>query len=216
MTKGPRRLFPRSKRARVLSLAGAVLVAGASAALLTADCSRDAEAERLAELLALRPGMTVAEIGAGTGWLTVDVAARVGTAGRVYSTELSPARRDDIRQAVAGAALTNVIVIEAGEHDTNLPSECCDAIFMRDVYHHFTHPTEIARSVWAALKPGGRLAVVSFHSLEDRIVKRFFQEKSEQGIVSIAAKKPVRASDREKKINPRSRSARLRAAKRLL
>jgi predicted methyltransferase len=162
MTKGSRRLFPRSKRARVLTLAGAVLVAGASAVLLTAERSREREADRLAELLALRPAMTVAEIGAGTGWLTVDVAARVGTAGRVYSTELSPARRDDIRQAVAEAALTNVVVVEAGERDTNLTPECCDAIFMRRVYHHLSDADAVNTSLYEALKPDGLLVIIDF------------------------------------------------------
>ncbi len=65
------------------------------------------------------------------------------------------------------------------------------------------------------LERGGILAVISFHSLEDRIVKRFFKEKSKQGVLEIAVKKPVHASDKEKKINPRSRSARLRAAQKL-
>jgi precorrin-6B methylase 2 len=106
--------------------------------------------------------MTVAEIGAGTGWLTVDVAARVGPAGRVYSTDLSPARRDDIRQAVAEAALTNVIVVEAAERGTNLPPECCDAIFMRRVYHHLSDADAINASLHDALKPEGLLVVIDF------------------------------------------------------
>lgn len=65
------------------------------------------------------------------------------------------------------------------------------------------------------LSRGGTVIVLSFHSLEDRIVKRFFKEKSGQGIVKVLTQKPVGASDKEKKINPRSRSARLRAAQRL-
>jgi precorrin-6B methylase 2 len=69
--------------------------------LLLANRSRRAEVHQLTELLSLREGMTVGEIGAGRGWLTVEVARRVGPSGRVYSTELSAARLDDIRQAVA-------------------------------------------------------------------------------------------------------------------
>jgi predicted methyltransferase len=55
-----------------------------------------------------------------------------------------------------------VTVVEAGQSSTNLPDACCDAIFMRDVYHHFTHPAELVRSLFAALKPGGRLAIIDF------------------------------------------------------
>jgi 16S rRNA (cytosine1402-N4)-methyltransferase len=64
----------------------------------------------------------------------------------------------------------------------------------------------------AALAPEGRIAVIAFHSLEDRIVKRFFQEKAAEGALSIVTKRPIVASDAETAENPRSRSAKLRIA----
>ena len=120
------------------------------------------EAARLFELLELRPGMTVAEVGAGRGEMTVEMSKRLGPNGRVYSTELDPARLAEIRNAVSREQLTNVTVVEAGVRVSNLPAACCDAIFMRDVYHHFTSPDEYDRSLAAALKPGGRLVVIDF------------------------------------------------------
>jgi len=62
------------------------------------------------------------------------------------------------------------------------------------------------------LKPGGRLAVISFHSLEDRIAKNFFKEQENKNIIKVVTKKPITPSLQELKINPRSRSAKLRAA----
>jgi len=62
------------------------------------------------------------------------------------------------------------------------------------------------------LEPGGRLVVISFHSLEDRIVKIFFKAKKKEGKVEILTKKPVRPSEKEIKFNPASRSAKLRSA----
>lgn len=64
----------------------------------------------------------------------------------------------------------------------------------------------------SVLSPGGRLAVISFHSLEDRIVKNFFKKESDKGIVKILTKKPITAAAQELRENPRSRSAKLRAA----
>lgn len=122
------------------------------------------EPTRLFEMLELKPGMAVAEIGAGRGEMTMAIARSIGPLGRVYATEIDPARRGEIRAAAARAQLANVTVVEAGERATNLPEACCDAIFMRDVYHHLTHPAEIGRSIVAALKPGGRMAVIDFES----------------------------------------------------
>lgn len=152
----------RTTRRRVLVVAVVLLAVLMATMLSSADRSRRAEVNRLAELLSLREGMTVAEIGAGSGWLTVEVARRVGPSGRVYSTELSAARLDEIRQAAGEAGLRNVTVLEAAERTTNLPAACCDAIFMRRVYHHLSDPSPILTSIHAALRSGGRLVIIEF------------------------------------------------------
>lgn len=138
-------------------LAGAVLVI---AVLMLVGRGGETEIERLASLLDIQPGDTVADVGAGDGWLSVEVATVVGETGQVFATELSASRRDDIRESVAVAGLDNVTVVEAGEHETNLAPGCCDAIFLRRVYHHLTDPAAYNASLYASLEPGGRLAVV--------------------------------------------------------
>lgn len=140
----------------------ALLVASAAAAWLIWGPDADQEAERLALLLQVDEGSTVAEIGAGGGEMTLRMAEIAGPGGRVYSTEIESAKRDEIRLAAEGEALRNVTVLEARENSTNLADECCDAIFMRQVYHHIKRPTEYNRSLLESLKPGGRLAVIDF------------------------------------------------------
>ena len=138
-------------------LASVVLVI-AVVALIGRD--GETEVDHLARLLDIQPGDTVADVGAGDGWLSVEVAAMVGDAGHVFATELSPRRRDDIRESVAGAGLGNVTVVEAGEHESNLAPGCCEAVFLRRVYHHLTDPAAYNASLYDSLKPGGRLAIV--------------------------------------------------------
>ena len=120
------------------------------------------EVPQLAELLALKPGMIVADVGAGGGAMSVVMAKWLGPAGRVYATDIRAEQLAEIRDTVAQDALSNVVVLEGTESSTNLPNECCDAIFLRDVYHHLTRPQEFDASLLAALKPGGRLAIMDF------------------------------------------------------
>ena len=120
------------------------------------------EVARLVPLLALEPGATAAEVGAGEGQMAVVLAARLGAAGRLYVTEIDPARRRTIDAAIGKAGLHNVTVLEAGERQTYLPAACCDAVYMRRVYHHFTNPAALDASLFEAVRPGGRLAIIDF------------------------------------------------------
>jgi ubiquinone/menaquinone biosynthesis C-methylase UbiE len=116
------------------------------------------EGRELATLLRWSPGDVVAEIGAGNGELTSIAAERVGPSGKVYSTELDSDKLA-ILQALA-AKQTNITAVKASESATDLPEFCCDSIYMRLVYHHFTKPTDMDSSLFRSLKHGGRLAII--------------------------------------------------------
>lgn len=120
------------------------------------------ETPRITRALELEPGDVVADVGAGDGSYAIALARVVGPGGRVIATELDDDALDDIREAVAGAHVTNVTVLKGGIESTDLPAACCDAVLMRGVYHHLTAPAAIDASLRAALKPGGRLLVVDF------------------------------------------------------
>ncbi len=120
------------------------------------------EMPRLKHVLGLKPGMFVADIGAGKGEVTVALAAEVGPEGRVFSTEIDTKALDQIRALVAAATLGNVTAVQAYPRDTGLPTGCCDAVLLRRVYHHLTDPVEINVDLLRALRPGGVLAVIDF------------------------------------------------------
>ena len=147
----------------LLFIGHAVLAAQRPAALIRQELEQAArEVPKLAEVLSLKPGMTVADVGSGGGAMAVRMAEWLGPDGHVFATDVREAQLAEIRGAVAREGLANVVVLEGATRSTNLPSECCDAIFLRDVYHHLTHPQEIGASLFAALKPGGRLAIMDF------------------------------------------------------
>jgi ubiquinone/menaquinone biosynthesis C-methylase UbiE len=121
-----------------------------------------AEMPELVKVLELKPGLSVADVGAGFGAWTVQFAKAVGPSGRVYATDIGAPQLDALRDYVKREALNNVTVIEGAVNSANLPVGCCDAILVRDAYHHFTAPNDMVKSLAAALKPGGRLAIVDF------------------------------------------------------
>ena len=120
------------------------------------------EVPKLVELLELKPGMTFADVGAGFGAWTMRFSRWIGPSGRVYATDICAPQLAALRAAVQREGLTNVTVIEGAPNTTNLPALCCDAILIRDAYHHLTQPDDMLRSFAASLKPGGRLAVIDF------------------------------------------------------
>ncbi len=118
------------------------------------------ETARIAEVLELRPGMSVADIGAGDGSYSVFLAEQVGGSGRVFATEVDPGLVDEIRQTVEGHS--RVTVILGGLDATGLPDGCCDRILLRRVYHHFLDPDAMNQSMFNALERGGIIAVIDF------------------------------------------------------
>jgi len=119
------------------------------------------DAPQLAEILQLKPGMTVADIGAGGGAFSVVLGHWIGD-GKVYATDIGERQLREIRAYADKEGLKNVTVIQGAAASTNLPAACCDAMFMRDVYHHITDVPAFNKSLFASLKPGGRLAILDF------------------------------------------------------
>ena len=119
------------------------------------------EVPHLVEALSLRPGLTVADIGSGGGAMTVVLGKWIGP-GRVFATDVTERALRETREYAQKEGLTNVIVIEGSAAATNLPAECCDAVFLRNVYHHITAIDAFNTSLLASLKPGGRLAIIDF------------------------------------------------------
>jgi ubiquinone/menaquinone biosynthesis C-methylase UbiE len=120
------------------------------------------ELTRLAELTRWKEGTVVADIGAGDGAFSFLAAEKVGPSGRVYATEIDKEKLQGLNAEVAKRQLKNIVVVEGSANDTKLPSGCCDAIFLRHVYHHLTQPQDFDRTLVRSLRPGAYLAIIDF------------------------------------------------------
>jgi ubiquinone/menaquinone biosynthesis C-methylase UbiE len=120
------------------------------------------EIPKLAALMEWKPGTVVADIGAGDGSYAFAAVEHVGATGRVFASEIDAEKLKALRYEVKKRDLQNVTVVESGEAETNLPASCCEAIFLRRVYHHLTKPVEFDTSLIRSLKPGGKLAIIDF------------------------------------------------------
>jgi len=114
------------------------------------------------DALGVREGSTVCEIGAGDGELTIAAARIVGPGGHVLTSELGEERVKTLREKVAGSGLPQISVIAGDAAKTNFPDGGCDGLFLRSVYHHFADPPAMTAAMLAAVRAGGRVAVIDF------------------------------------------------------
>ncbi|MCZ6836747.1 MAG: methyltransferase domain-containing protein [Planctomycetota bacterium] len=121
---------------------------------------------KLAELVGPPPGAVVADIGAGTGFMSHVFAQQVGPSGKVYAVDINPVMMGRIAENADEAGLTNIEPILCTDKTVELPDESVDIAFICDVYHHFEYPKNSMTSLWHALKPGGQVVVVDFHRIE--------------------------------------------------
>ena len=144
-------------------LVGTLLVVASIGPLAAYQQARDAaDAAKLIEVLEIRAGASVADVGAGNGLLVPPMSRHLGSAGRLYATDINAERIAELKKLAASQSLGNITVLEGSAAQTNLPDACCDAIFMRNVYHHFGDPAAMNASLLRSLKPDGRLAVLDF------------------------------------------------------
>jgi len=126
--------------------------------------SREVFAKRtgIARAVGLETGMSIADVGAGTG-LFVDFFARdVTDSGRVYAVELSPKFVANLRARAERRNQPMVEVVQCTDRDVSLPAGSVDVVFTCDTYHHFEYPAATLASIRRALKPGGSFVVVDF------------------------------------------------------
>ena len=121
------------------------------------------------DAIELKPGMTVAEVGAGTGYVSLRMARRVGPIGKVYANDLQPEMLGLLRNNAANGGITNVETVLGNEADPKLPAGQMDLIILVDVYHEFSQPQKMLQGIRRALKPDGRLVQLEYRKEDPNV-----------------------------------------------
>ncbi len=122
--------------------------------------------ETIVEKLELKPGMTVADVGAGTGLFTRLMAPKVGPKGKVYAVDIAQTFVTHVLMSSRARGLKNIEGIVCTADDSKLPENSVDVVFICDTYHHFEFPQKTMTSIHRALKPDGKLMVLDFERIE--------------------------------------------------
>ena len=124
--------------------------------------------EKIVSAVGIKPGMVVADVGAGTGLFTLPFAKVVGEKGKVFAVEIAPNFLKLIRTRAERASMPNIETVLGTGRSVELPEASVDLAFICDVYHHFEHPQDSLKSLHRALKPGGEIVLIDFIRIEGK------------------------------------------------
>lgn len=123
---------------------------------------KEENTERALDELHLRPGMSVGDVGAGTGYYSLRIAKRVAPGGKVYANDIQPQMLEKLRANATAAGINNVETVLGTESTPNLPFGQLDLIILVDVYHELSRPQRMLQQLHAALKPNGQLVLLEY------------------------------------------------------
>ena len=139
---------------------------------------QEEEPDRALDALGTLSGLSVADVGAGSGYFTVRLASRVGSKGRVYANDLQPEMLKMLGARLSRERISNVTLVQGGVDNPRLPANAIDLILMVDVYHEFSEPQKMLGAMRAALKPDGRLVLLEYRKEDPDVPIRFEHKMS--------------------------------------
>jgi protein-L-isoaspartate O-methyltransferase len=144
---------------------------------------KEEQTSKLLPALKIKPGDTVADIGAGSGYYTMKLAELVGPKGKVYALDIQPEMLAIIKNRMKGAKVSHIETIQNNETELKLPASSTDLFLMVDVYHEFSYPYEMSVEMVKALKPGGRLVFVEYRLEDDKVPIKLVHKMTEKQVL---------------------------------
>lgn len=124
------------------------------------DRAEKLQVERVMDMLAIKHGVAVADIGAGSGWFTVRAARRTGSTGKVYAVDINPKFLRHIRERAQQDGLHNIETILDREDDPLLRANSVDSVLLLKTYHEIAKPVPFLKNLRKALRPGARVGII--------------------------------------------------------
>jgi ubiquinone/menaquinone biosynthesis C-methylase UbiE len=152
---------------------------------------KEERTDKLLKLLALKPGLVVADIGAGSGFFTFPLAKAVGPKGKVLAVDIQKEMLDLIRARMKKDKVANVEPVQGTVTDPKLPAGKVDLILMVDVYHEFSHPYEMTVAMVKALKTGGRLVFVEYRLEDPKVWIKLVHKMTKKQVLKEMAPHPL-------------------------
>ena len=189
-TPGPASADGIGKRYMGREIAGVMGWQGA-AWLEREEREREERTDLLVAALDLKPGMVVADIGAGTGFLARRMAGVVGRGGKVLAVDVQPEMVRMLDTLARQSGLAQIVPSLGAEDDVRLPAGSVDLAIMVDVYHELAYPFEVLASIVRSLKPGGRVVFVEYRAEDERVPIKPLHKMSQAQIRREAAALPL-------------------------
>jgi len=152
---------------------------------------REERTDLLVRTLDLKPGMVVADIGAGTGYISRRIAPAVAPDGKVLAVDVQPEMIGMLKALAQQERLTNIQPLLGAENDVKLTPDSVDLAIMVDVYHELAFPYEVLASIVRALKPGGRVVFVEYREEDPRVPIKALHKMSEAQVRREAEVQPL-------------------------
>jgi len=147
-----------------------------------ADRDKDENSGLLVKNLEIKPGMTIADIGAGSGYYTVRM-SKILTEGKIYAVDVQPEMIEYLDKRIKKENITNVVTVLGGEKKIPLPPASIDLMLLVDVYHEFSFPYEMGQEMLQALKPDGKLFIIEFRAEDKELSIKGLHKMTEQQVI---------------------------------
>ncbi|HIG30670.1 MAG TPA: class I SAM-dependent methyltransferase [Verrucomicrobiales bacterium] len=162
--------------------------------------STEENPDLLIDLLDLKPGMNVADIGVGTGYISRRIAPKISPGGTVFGVDIQPEMLELLAKNMKRLGIDNVKPIRGTVKDLGVVKNSIDLVIMVDVYHEFEYPHEMMQSIIGALKPGGRIAFVEYRGEDPTVPIKELHKMTQAQVKKEAAQFPLEWIETQSKL----------------